>query len=127
MNRTLLTPRRTALAAAVLALATVASAAVADPAAATTAPTTSPVATTVVDPNDPHRALLRADQMPVVNDVQHWTRVATRHTRVSRSQTGARSDLGFTAKARRDFAEPGARATWRQPWSHRAAWMQRPR
>ena len=111
MNRTVVTTRRTALAAGVLALATVAGAAVADSAAATTAPTTSPASTTAVDPNDTNGALLRADQMPVVNDVQHWTRVDTRHTRVSRSQTGALSDLGFTAKARRDFAEPGAQAT----------------
>ena len=65
----------------------------------------------MVDPNDPHGALLRADQMPVVNDQQHWARVATRHTRVSRSQTGALSDLNFVAKARRDFAEPDAQAT----------------
>ena len=98
MNRTIVTTRRTALAAGVLALATVAGTAVADSAAATTAPTTSPVATTAVDPNDPHGALLRADQMPVVNDEQHWTRVATRHTRLSRSQTGALSDLGFVNK-----------------------------
>ncbi len=111
MSRTFVTSRCTALAAGALALATVAGTADADTAAATAAPTTSAVATTAVDPNDPHSALLRADQMPVVNDVQHWTRVATRHTRVSRSQTGALSGLSFVAKARRDFAEPGAQAT----------------
>jgi hypothetical protein len=94
-----------------LALATVAGTAVAGTAAATTAPTTSPVATTVVDPNDPHGALLRADQMPVVNDEQHWARVDTRSTRLSRSQPASLASLGFTDKARRDFAEPGARAT----------------
>jgi hypothetical protein len=111
MNRTIVTTRRTALAAGVLALATVAGTAVAGTAVAATARTTNPVATTVVDPNDAHGALLRADQMPIVNDVQHWTRVATRHTRMSRSQTGALSDLNFVARARRDFAEPGAQAT----------------
>ena len=111
MNRTTVTTGRIAVAAGMLVLATVAGTAVAGTAAATTAPTTSPVATTVVDPNDPHVALLRADQMPVVNDVQHWTRVASRHTRLSRSQTGALSDLGFVTRARRDFAEPGAQAT----------------
>jgi hypothetical protein len=111
MNRTVVTSRRTALAAGVLALASVAGTAVAGSAAATTTPTRSPAVTTVVDPNDPHGALLRADQMPVVNDEQHWARVATRHTRVSRSQTGALSDLNSVAKARRDFAEPGAQAT----------------
>jgi hypothetical protein len=112
MNRTVVTTtRRTALAAGVLALATVAGTAFAGSVGATTAPTTSPVATTAVDPNDPHGALLRADQMPVVNDEQHWTRVATRHTRMSRSQTGPLSDLSFVTKARRDFAEQGAQST----------------
>ena len=111
MNRTVVTSRRTALAAGVLALATVAGTAVADSAAAATAPTTGPAATTVVDPNDTNGALLRADEMPVVNDEQHWARVATRHTRLSRSQPASLASLGFTDKARRDFAEPGAQAT----------------
>jgi len=62
----------------------------------------------VVDPND---ALLRANQMPVVNDVQDWSRVATRHSRVSTAQPEALSGLGFTDRARRDFAIPGGRAT----------------
>jgi hypothetical protein len=66
------------------------------------------VTTTVFDPND---ALLRANQMPVVNDVQDWSRVATRHSRVSTAQPEALSALGFTDKARRDFAIPGGRAT----------------
>ena len=66
------------------------------------------VTTTVVDPND---ALLRANQMPVVNDVQDWSRVATRHSRVSTAQPEALSALGFTDKARRDFAIPGGLAT----------------
>jgi hypothetical protein len=111
MNRTALTTRRTALAAGVLALATVAGTAVAGSAVATTARTTSPVATTAVDPNDTHGALLRADQMPVVNDVQHWMRVETRSTRLSRSQPAPLASLGYTDRARRDFAEPGAQAT----------------
>jgi hypothetical protein len=111
MNRTVVTSRRTALAAGVLALATVAGTAFAGSAAATTAPSTRAAATTAVDPNDPRGALLRADQMPVVNDVQHWTRVDTRSTRLSRSQPAPLASLGYTAKARRDFAEPGARAT----------------
>jgi hypothetical protein len=111
MKRTVVTSRRTALAAGVLALATVAGTAVAGSAAATTTPTTRSAATTAVDPNDARGALLRADQMPVVNDVQHWARVATRSTRLSRSQPASLASLGFTDKARRDFAEPGAQAT----------------
>lgn len=66
------------------------------------------VTTTAVDPND---ALLRADQMPVVNEVQDWQRLDTRKGRISRSQPGPLADLGATDKARRDFALPGARAT----------------
>jgi hypothetical protein len=111
MNRPVVTSRRTALAAGVLTLATVAGTAVGDPAAATTTPTTRSGATTVVDPNDPRGALLRADEMPVVNDEQHWARVPTRSTRLSRSQPASLASLGFTDKVRRDFAEPGAEAT----------------
>jgi hypothetical protein len=64
--------------------------------------------TAVADPND---ALLRAGQMPVVNDVQDWKRVATRKTRVSNAQPGSLKALGFIRKARRDFGLPGASAT----------------
>src|SRR4029079_6710834 len=54
---------------------------------------------------------LRASQMPVVNDVQDWSRVATRHSRVSTAQPESLSALGFSDKARRDFAMAGGRAT----------------
>ena len=111
MTRTTTTTRRTALAAGVLAVATLAGTAVATTATAAVNPATTPAATTTVDPNDPRGALLRADQMPVVNDVQHWTRVDTRTTRLSRSQPAPLSTLGYTDRARRDFAEPGAQAT----------------
>lgn len=66
------------------------------------------VTRTAVDPND---ALLRAAQMPVVNEVQDWKRVDTRTGRISRSQPGPLGELGATDKARRDFALPGAKAT----------------
>jgi len=63
---------------------------------------------TAVDPND---ALLRAAQMPEVNGVQDWAKVATRRTRVSNAQPGALKDLGATDTARRDFALPGGTST----------------
>ena len=66
------------------------------------------VTTTAVDPND---ALLRAGQMPVVNEVQDWTRVAARPGRISRFQPAPFAALGANDKARRDFALPGAQAT----------------
>ena len=66
------------------------------------------VTTTAVDPND---ALLRAAQMPVVNEVQDWQRVATRTGRFTRFQRGPLAALGATDKARRDFVLPGAQAT----------------
>jgi hypothetical protein len=91
-----------ALAAAVTALG------VTGPASAAEGTPETAVTTTVVDPND---ALLRANQMPVVNQVQDWSRVATRHSRVSTAQPEALSALGFTDKARRDFAIAGGRAT----------------
>jgi hypothetical protein len=78
------------------------------PASAAEGPPETVVTTTVVDPND---ALLRANRMPAVNDVQHWSRVTTRHSRVSSAQPEALSALGFTGKARRDFAIAGGRAT----------------
>jgi hypothetical protein len=78
------------------------------PASAAEGTSETAVTTTAVDPND---ALLRANQMPVVNDVQDWSRVPTRHSRVSTAQPEALSALGFTDKARRDFAIPGGRAT----------------
>jgi hypothetical protein len=91
-----------ALAAVVTALG------VTGPASATEGTPETARTTTVVDPND---ALLRAGQMPVVNDVQDWSRVATRHRRVSSAQPEALSALGFTDRARRDFALPGGQAT----------------
>ena len=66
------------------------------------------MATTAVDPND---ALLRAGQMPVVNEVQDWARVATRAGRISRFQPAPLTALDANDKARRDFALPGGQAT----------------
>ena len=100
---------RTALLATTGALAAVVTAlGVTGPASAAEGTPETAVTTTVVDPND---ALLRVNQMPVVNDVQNWSRVATRHSRVSTAQPEALSALGFTDKARRDFAIPGGRAS----------------
>ena len=100
---------RTAVLATTGALAALVTAlGVTGPASAAECTPETAVTTTVVDPND---ALLRANQMPVVNDVQDWSRVATRHSRVSTAQPEALSALGFTDKARRDFAIPGGRAT----------------
>ena len=104
------TRRPATLAAAVLATTAVASgvvtAAVAGTAVADEGVTA--VVTTSVDPND---ALLRKSQMPVVNDVQDWSRVAVRHTRASTAQPTSLKALGFDDKARRDFAIPGGSAT----------------
>lgn len=112
MTRTTVPTRRTAslavLSGVVTAGLVAGAVAAGGTALAAEAPTRAAVTTTAVDPND---ALLRAGQMPVVNQVQHWTRVATRHTRVSEAQPGPLSDLGYARKARRDFAEPGAQAT----------------
>ena len=70
---------RTAVLATTGALAAVVTAlGVTGPASAAECTPETAVTTTVVDPND---ALLRANQMPVVNDVQDWSRVATRHSR----------------------------------------------
>ena len=100
---------RTAVLATTGALAALVTAlGVTGPASAAECTPETAVTTTVVDPND---ALLRANQMPVVNDVQDWSRVATRHSRVSTAQPEALSGLGFTDRARRDFAIPGGRAT----------------
>jgi hypothetical protein len=100
---------RTAVLATTGALAAVVTAlGVTGPASAADGTQETAVTTTVVDPND---ALLRAGQMPVVNDVQDWSRVATRHGRVSTAQPEPLAALGFTDKARRDFAMPGGRAT----------------
>ena len=66
------------------------------------------VTTTAVDPND---ALLRAAQMPVVNEVQDWQRVATRTGRISRFQPAPFAALDANDKARRDFVLPGAQAS----------------
>jgi hypothetical protein len=80
--------------------------------AITAAPASAAVAeavtTTAVDPND---ALLRAAQMPVVNEVQAWQRVATRTGRISRFQPAPFAALDPSGKARRDFVLPGAQAT----------------
>jgi hypothetical protein len=100
--------RRSALATTGALAAVVTVLGVTGPASATEGTPDTAVTTTVVDPND---ALLRAGQMPVVNDVQHWSRVATRHRRVSTAQPEPLSALGFADKARRDFAIPGGQAT----------------
>ncbi len=111
MSRNTTRSRRPAtLAAAVLATTAVASgaviAAVAGPAVADEG--ARAVVTTAVDPND---ALLGKSQMPVVNDVQDWSRVAVRHIRASTAQPTALKALGFEDKARRDFTIPGGSAT----------------
>lgn len=112
MTRTTARKRHAAtLAATAGVLATgVALGAVGPATAATTADAsgTLPSATTAVDPND---GLLRASQMPVVNDVQDWTRVAKRPGRVSTAQPEPLSSLDATRTARRDFAMAGGSAT----------------
>ena len=100
--------RTTTIAAAALASATViGTLGLSDVAVAAETGTTA-VTTTAVDPND---ALLRARQMPAVNDVQDWTRIDDRHRRVSTAQPDRLKSLGFTDRARRDFALPGGEAT----------------
>jgi hypothetical protein len=110
MSRTATRTRRTASIVAttglLAALATVVG--VSGPALAAGGTTDDAVTTTAVDPND---ALLRAGQMPVVNDVQDWKRVPVRHSRVSTAQPDALSSLGYAGRARRDFSIPGGRAT----------------
>jgi hypothetical protein len=111
MSRTTTRTRRPAtLAAAVLATTAVASGVVTAALAGTAVADegVTAVVTTAVDPND---ALLGKSQMPVVNDVQDWSRVAVRHTRASAAQPTALRALGFEDKARRDFAIPGGSAT----------------
>lgn len=71
---------------------------------------TGPAAAATTTP-DPHRALLKAAAMPVVNEVQDWRRVATRSTRVSTAQPVGLGALGATDRARRDFALPGGQAS----------------
>ncbi len=113
MSHTTRTRRPATLAAAVLATAVVSSGlaagALSGPAVADEG--VAAPATTVVDPNDAARALLRAGQMPVVNQEQDWARVATRHRRASSAQPTPLKALGFERKARRDFAIPGGQAT----------------
>ena len=107
MSRTARTTIATVAAAVVTAgLATTAMAAA--PALAADGALATATTTTAVDPND---ALLTAAKMPAVNEVQDWRRVAVRHTRVSTAQPEPLKALGFQAKARRDFALPGAQAT----------------
>jgi hypothetical protein len=104
------TSRPVTLAAAVLSTTAVASGVVTAAVAGTAVAGegTPAVVTTAVDPND---ALLGKGQMPVVNQVQDWSRVAVRHSRVSTAQPVALTALGFEDKARRDFAIPGGQAT----------------
>lgn len=74
-------------------------------------------AATAVDPTDtnvaaataadPTTALLRASQMPKIDQERSLVRVARREGLVSNAQPGPLSDLGATALARRDFAVPG--------------------
>jgi hypothetical protein len=111
MSRTITRTRRPAtLAATVLATTALASGAVTAAAAGTAAADegVTAVVTTAVDPND---ALLTKSQLPVVNEVQDWSRVAVRHSRASTAQPTALKALGFEDKARRDFAIPGGSAT----------------
>ena len=110
MSRTASRTRRPAtLAAAVLATTAVASGVIAAAAGTAVADEgATAVVTTAVDPND---ALLGKGQMPVVNDVQDWSRVPVRHTRASTAQPTALKALGFEGRARRDFAIPGGSAT----------------
>ena len=65
---------------------------------------TNAAATTAVDPTT---ALLRASQMPKIDQARSLVRVARREGLVSNAQPGPLSDLGATALARRDFAVPG--------------------
>jgi hypothetical protein len=110
MSRSTRTRRPATFAAAVLATTAVASGVVTAALAGTAVADegVTPAVTTAVDPND---ALLTKGQMPVVNDVQDWSRVAVRHTRVSNAQPTALKALGFEDKARRDFAIAGGSAT----------------
>jgi hypothetical protein len=112
MSRTARTRRPATVAAALIAsTAVVSGVAAGSLSSAAAAEGLNAAATTSVDPNDPRGALLRADQMPVVNDVQDWSRVATRSTRASNAQASPLKGLGFESKARRDFAIPGGSAT----------------
>ena len=52
---------------------------------------------------DPSRALLRAAEMPEVNEVQDWERTQRRPGRVSLSQDDSFRSLGAEQIARRDF------------------------
>jgi len=81
--------------------------------AATSAPTAATVATSV----DPYsaaaaRGLLSESQMPKVNEVQRWTRLAEpRRSRTTVCQFGSIQSLKAPGHARRDFRMPGARAS----------------
>jgi hypothetical protein len=101
----------TTIGAAVLgAAATGAALGTAGPAAA--APTTrDAAATSATTAAAPRSALLGATEMPEVNNVQDWRRVATRSTRVSKAQPESLAALGATDRARRDFALPGGQAS----------------
>lgn len=100
--------RTTTIAAAALASATVIGSLGVTGVATAAETGTTAVTTTAVDPND---ALLRAGQMPVVNEVQDWARIDDRHRRVSTAQPDKLKELGFIDRARRDFALPGGEAT----------------
>jgi hypothetical protein len=107
MSRTTLRNRSTVpfgTAGRVLATAVALGAVVATAPAAASAVAPQVRTTSAVDPND---ALLRASQMPVVNEVQDWDRVARRSGRISSAQTASLAALDPTDKARRDFAIPG--------------------
>jgi len=81
--------------------------------AATGAPASGMVATSV----SPYsaaaaRGLLSESQMPKVNEVQRWTRLAEpRTSRTTVCQKGSISSLKAAGHARRDFRMPGARAS----------------
>jgi hypothetical protein len=74
-----------------------------------------PAPTAAADAHDstvgPKAALLRASQMPRVDQERNLVRVARREGLVSTAQPGPPSDLGATAVARRDFIVPGTTST----------------
>jgi hypothetical protein len=100
ISKTRTTARRTAVAAALTATAVGAGLFVGQGSVSAT--------TTPASAVDTSAALLRAGQMPVVNEVQDWTRTERRRGRISNAQTESLRELGATDIARRDFALPGA-------------------
>jgi len=112
MSRTIARTRfATTFGATVGVLAAGAALGVTGPAAAastTETVSTGTVSTTAVDADG---AVLRASEMPTVNEVQDWRRVARRASRVSSAQPVSLASLGATDRSRRDFALSGGRAS----------------